>query len=157
MVAHSSLTGADLHEPKGVETASEGQVYVSDGKGSGLWKDPLSRIPSFTQYALNGKFDDVSVASSVFFIVPQKGTLTKISGVLSGALTGSDTTLTVYKNNVAQTPTLKIPFTGSGAGVKTVGSFTISVAEDDLIEIRSAGESTGPASFSTTVKFTVTT
>jgi len=34
-VAHASLTGADLHEPKGVASASSGDIYVADGAGSG--------------------------------------------------------------------------------------------------------------------------
>lgn len=34
---HSGLTGASLHEPKGVSTATANQVYVSDGTGSGAW------------------------------------------------------------------------------------------------------------------------
>lgn len=38
MVAHSSLTGADLHEPKGVATAGSNTVYVADGAGSGNWE-----------------------------------------------------------------------------------------------------------------------
>lgn len=38
MVAHSTLTGSDLHEPKGAASASTGQVYVADGSGSGSWK-----------------------------------------------------------------------------------------------------------------------
>lgn len=36
-VAHSTLTGADLHEPKGTATATSGQVYVANGSGSGAW------------------------------------------------------------------------------------------------------------------------
>lgn len=35
--AHKLLTGTDLHEPKGVAAAPAGQVYVSDGAGSGVW------------------------------------------------------------------------------------------------------------------------
>lgn len=35
---HKSLTGSDLHEPKGIEIAAPGQVYVSDGAGSGSWQ-----------------------------------------------------------------------------------------------------------------------
>lgn len=35
--AHKLLTGTDLHEPKGVAAAPSGQVYVSDGAGSGVW------------------------------------------------------------------------------------------------------------------------
>lgn len=37
MPEHKDLTGADLHEPKGVDTAAAGQVYVADGLGSGTW------------------------------------------------------------------------------------------------------------------------
>jgi microcystin-dependent protein len=31
------MTGADLHEPKGIGEASSGQVYQADGSGSGSW------------------------------------------------------------------------------------------------------------------------
>lgn len=37
-VQHKDLTGAELHEPKGVDSASGGTVYVADGSGSGLWR-----------------------------------------------------------------------------------------------------------------------
>lgn len=37
MVAHSALTGAELHEPKGVAAATAKTVYVADGAGSGSW------------------------------------------------------------------------------------------------------------------------
>lgn len=36
-VEHSALTGASLHEPKGVASATSGDVYVADGAGSGNW------------------------------------------------------------------------------------------------------------------------
>ena len=36
-IQHKLLTGADLHEPKGVASASSGQVYVANGTGSGSW------------------------------------------------------------------------------------------------------------------------
>lgn len=37
-VLHSSLTGADSHEPKGIDSASARQFYLSDGTGSGNWR-----------------------------------------------------------------------------------------------------------------------
>lgn len=37
MALHKDITGADLHEPKGVATATSGQVYQADGAGSGTW------------------------------------------------------------------------------------------------------------------------
>jgi hypothetical protein len=45
-VNHASLTGTDLHEPKGVAAAANGRTYVSDGAGSGSW----TRIAGFGQY-----------------------------------------------------------------------------------------------------------
>lgn len=38
-IAHASLTGAELHEPKGVSTATLGDVYVANGTGSGSWSN----------------------------------------------------------------------------------------------------------------------
>lgn len=38
MSLHSTITGAENHEPKGVESASSDTVYVSNGSGSGVWK-----------------------------------------------------------------------------------------------------------------------
>ena len=35
MVAHSALTGSDLHEPKGAAAASANTVYQANGSGSG--------------------------------------------------------------------------------------------------------------------------
>jgi hypothetical protein len=37
-VEHASLTGADLHEPKGAASANAGEFYKADGAGSGAWK-----------------------------------------------------------------------------------------------------------------------
>lgn len=36
-VEHSALTGSNLHEPKGVATATADTVYIADGLGSGAW------------------------------------------------------------------------------------------------------------------------
>ena len=37
MPLHANLTGSDLHEPKGVASATANKVYVSDGAASGAW------------------------------------------------------------------------------------------------------------------------
>jgi hypothetical protein len=46
MTLHSALTGAELHEPKGVAAATSGQVYVANGAGSGTWTTIDSTLPS---------------------------------------------------------------------------------------------------------------
>lgn len=38
-ILHVNIPDADRHEPKGVSTATAGQVYVADGAASGSWKD----------------------------------------------------------------------------------------------------------------------
>lgn len=37
-IEHNLLTGSEIHEPKGADSADEDQFYVSDGAGSGSWK-----------------------------------------------------------------------------------------------------------------------
>lgn len=39
-IQHSLLGNAELHEPKGVATASSNETYVADGTGSGAWAEP---------------------------------------------------------------------------------------------------------------------
>ena len=35
---HNTITDPEIHEPKGASSASAGQVYISDGAGSGDWR-----------------------------------------------------------------------------------------------------------------------
>ena len=39
MSIHSQLTGANVHQPKGAESANNGQVIKADGTGSTSWVD----------------------------------------------------------------------------------------------------------------------
>lgn len=43
-VQHSSLTDPNIHEPKGISSASANQLYLSSGSGSGTWTN-ASRFP----------------------------------------------------------------------------------------------------------------
>lgn len=36
-IQHSAIPDGQRHEPKGISTATSGQVYVADGSGSGTW------------------------------------------------------------------------------------------------------------------------
>lgn len=40
-IQHKNITEADLHEPKGVSTASSGTVYKANGAGTGAWSYPI--------------------------------------------------------------------------------------------------------------------
>jgi len=155
---HRNLTGDSLHEPKGVESATAGQVYVANGTGSGAWQDRLSGINNLNTLGLSGRIDSISDVSSAFFVAPQKANLTKIYGVLSAAITTANSIITIYKNNIAQTPTLTVPFTGSGPGVSQSFAITpnIAVNEGDVLELRSDGGATGNAVYSLALKLTAT-
>ena len=40
-IEHKNILEANLHEPKGVSTATSGKSYVTDGAGSGTFKTPI--------------------------------------------------------------------------------------------------------------------
>jgi hypothetical protein len=108
MPLHSALTGADLHEPKGVAAAAAGKVYLSDGLGSGSWVVP--------PYTLTTRLDDVSTASTVYIPIPFAGTVTKVVTVLEGSLTTANATVTVKNAAGSSMGTLTITQSGSAAG-----------------------------------------
>jgi len=62
-VEHSALTGSDLHEPKGVASATANQVYVADGAASGAWEDVLPQVAIY-QYQETDGTDGDSYATS---------------------------------------------------------------------------------------------
>lgn len=95
-VQHSTLTGADLHEPKGVAAASAGKVYVSNGAGSGAWTT-LTRYGEL--YITSGATaQNLSAASAYARLDP--GTEWQ-SGISSGiTLTPADGTFTVVETGV---------------------------------------------------------
>jgi hypothetical protein len=57
-VEHSTLGAGEIHEPKGVTSASSGQVYIADGANSGNWRE--------TEYYVGGYigFDKATPAYS---------------------------------------------------------------------------------------------
>jgi hypothetical protein len=56
-VEHSSLTGSDLHESKGVAAAANNRVYVTNGAGSGSFQQvPAAAIASAGVLVFQGQF-----------------------------------------------------------------------------------------------------
>jgi hypothetical protein len=67
-VSHASLTGANLHEPKGVASATINKVYVSDGNGSGTWqKLSPPQLAGFTTNGAAGQVVTVDGAGNFVF------------------------------------------------------------------------------------------
>lgn len=137
--AHSTLTGADLHEPKGVAAANADEIYIANGSGSGTWTSGDNNI------YLQLELDDVSSASSTWLPSPCTGTITKIQTILHGAIAGSDAAITSELNGVAVTGgALTITQSGSAAGDidTTSPSNNRTLAVGTKIEIITNGGST---------------
>lgn len=51
-IEHASIDDPNIHEPKGISTATADQIYVSDGAGSGDWTD-VSDVLAAAGYTMN--------------------------------------------------------------------------------------------------------
>lgn len=138
MVAHASLTGAELHEPKGIEGAVDRQVYIADGAGSGAWEAPTASdiqvVDSsnfFTatnveevleelygrEFYFYDRIADVSTPSFVLIPILENSVVNSIRFVLGGAITTADSTLTITRGgDGASLGTRVIAFSGSAEG-----------------------------------------
>ena len=163
-VNHKDLTGASLHEPKGVAAASAHTVYVANGSGSGTWekvdKDSIntSSIKNNNFIPLTFEFEDISTARSAWLVCPLAGDIQKIWSVIDGAITSVDCVFTFEICGTAVTGgTLTIAYSGSGAG--TIDSATPSGANTltagQAIEIISNGASSGTRSATLTFEIDV--
>ena len=150
-VEHSTLTGSDLHEPKGTAAANTGQVYIANGSGSGTWTAHHNRC------VLTTRIDDISTSSSAWVVTPIAGTISKIYSVTSGATTGGTALLTAEIAGVAVTNgVLTVLVSGSAAGIVDVAtpSAANTVTAGSAIEIVTDGGSTNTVSAVITFEIT---
>lgn len=158
MSQHKDLTGTDLHEPKGIEGAAAGTVYVADGAGSGDWTNPLDDVINLNEYELSGVIDDLSTPNSAFYIrVPKASTLTSLHCVESAAITGTDSVVSLYRDGVLLGQSLTVPVAGSGDGVKLTLNLgpTYAFTAGQVLKVVTDGASTGAMPFYFTASFTV--
>lgn len=138
-VQHSSLTGADLHEPKGVATAAAGTVYVANGAGSGTWQDAaaaditvadtggyftgtnvedvLAELHESDEHLLS-HFDDISNPSTLLIPTTHGCVVEQIDFILTAAITTADSTVTVTRSDGAAMGSQVIAFSGSAEGTR---------------------------------------
>lgn len=129
MSAHSTLTGTDLHEPKGAATAASGQVYVADGAGSGAWTAPKT-----SYIVLQGVWTDISTAQTIYLPVPAAGTIKKIYVTLDAAINTADSNLTFAING---TPITSSAITASQSGSAAGTTFS---STPSALNVPSAGQ-----------------
>lgn len=129
MASHASLTGANLHEPKGVASASANTVYVANGSGSGTWQTLTTssiNVGSFlnvNKYKCTVQMDDVSTADFILVPVPSAATLTKCTVIINNAITSADAILT-FTNSTGPVTVGTLTLTNSGSAEGTRYTFT---------------------------------
>lgn len=163
-IAHSALTGADLHEPKGAAAASINTHYKSNGAGSGTWAKLVaaevdtSSIFSMNTVYLTTSFTDVSTAEIVYLVVPFTGTLTNVYTALQLAITGADSIVTVKNNAGSSAGTITVAFSGSAPGdIDTLApSVNNTFTSGQIMTITTDGASSTASRLFVTLKFTIT-
>lgn len=96
---HKNLTGSDLHEPKGADTATAGKVYVSDGAGSGVWTT-ASDIITNTAFTTGDAKLTHKVTADTSWIMWSDGTIGDASsGATIRANADTSALFTLYWNN----------------------------------------------------------
>jgi microcystin-dependent protein len=133
-IEHANLTGSALHEPKGVENATLGQVYVADGNGSGNW----SALSAVNPVGFVGDFAG-SVAPTGWLMcfgqAVSRTTYAQLYGVIGtayGAGDGSTTfnvpdlrgMVTAGKDNMGGSTRGMLTPNGMGVVATTLGNFS---------------------------------
>lgn len=92
-IQHNTITDPDIHEPKGIATATVGKVYTANGSGSGTWAYPPGK-PHAEIYITSGSTTHTLAGSSAYTILNPSGewtasgnedilTVTPASGVIT--------------------------------------------------------------------------
>lgn len=111
---HKNITEADLHEPKGVSTATVNQTYVATGAGTGIWKEKVKVYTAVLSPALVAAnttaeqtftFTEVTTSDTVAGI--SKPTAQAGLGIVGWRITAADTIGITFSNNTGSgiTPT----------------------------------------------------
>lgn len=163
MAEHNTLTGANLHENKGVSTATDNTV-ASATSGATVWrKINSSMLDTSSVFGVNKEYiqvelDDVSTASTAYAVVPFSGTLSQVYSVLHAAITGADSTVSILNHAGLSAGTLTVSFSGSAAGdidsLTPASNNTFTAGQK--IGVSTDGLSSTAARLSVTLVFTVT-
>lgn len=74
MALHATLPDSQLHEPKGVASATAGKVYVADGSGSGTWQ-VLTHTSAPVYSVVNRSYAETATYSSTTSAIPYDDTI----------------------------------------------------------------------------------
>lgn len=140
-VTHASLTGASLHEPKGIESALSGQVYVANGASTGAWT-------SIDSTAFTGVVSDFLAMTAPSGWLELDGstisttTYANLFGVMSLSQSGTRTNGSAIVTSLGSTSTIKAGYYVFGTGI-TSGTTVLSVDSSSQITMSANAGSSG--------------
>lgn len=142
MVAHATLTGSELHECKGADSAAANTVRVSNGSGSGTWQK-ITQTFAFlmTNFTLP--------SGTIYLPLEQNKTISSVHLIVNNTVAGT-LTATIKKNS-STIGTISVASTTAG----TTGSSSpaTSLTTSDTFSIVFTG--TSASSFTILVSFTL--
>lgn len=144
-IAHASLTGSELHEPKGADSASLGTVYVSNGAGSGSWQsvgtsaftgmiaDFAAPVPPAGWLELDGSVLSTSTYSGLF-------------AVMSMTSSGTRTNGSAVVTSIPSTSNFRVGYYIFGTGI-AAGTTILSIDSASQVTLSATAGSSGTSSF----------
>lgn len=144
-VSHASLTGSELHEPKGAASAALGTVYVANGAGSGNWQ-------SVSTSAFTGMVADFAapVAPTGWLeldgSVISTATYGALFAVMSITSSGTRTNGVASVTSIPSTTNFKAGYYIFGTGI-AAGTTILSVDSPTAITLSGNASSSGTSSF----------
>lgn len=110
-IQHSAIPDGQRHEPKGISTASSGQVYVASGTGSGAWATPKS-IVKFTPTITAASIPASSTSEQTFTVTGVLAT-DELVGVIKPT---HQTTLGIVNSRIVANNQIAITYMHIGGG-----------------------------------------
>lgn len=150
-VPHNSLSGADLHEPKGVAGALSGQVYKANGGGSGSW--------DYATETLNvGTISTESTGNFTLTPIAQSARITNVVFVLHDAPTSSgsaDVVVHLKTSSGLTVASAAFPVASSDKGSIVAVPVNTSVVAGSFLELGVSAQSTNTINCSASIAMEV--
>jgi hypothetical protein len=156
MAAHSTLTGADLHECKGTDAAAANTVRVANGSGSATWqKLTADSINTSNIKNVNKQWDTLLMKSptdpvdTVYFPLEQNKTLATVKVIVNNTVAGNLTVAVKKNGSTVASGTISSTTEGSTSDITVNTAFTTS----DTLSLTFSGTTT--SSFSILLSYTL--
>jgi hypothetical protein len=138
MVEHVDIPDGEIHEPKGISTATDGQTYVADGAGSGTWKTQGSPLFGDMDFTLNTAPTNITAVSATpgapGFVLVTGATLTTPGPLFSQGVVDTISFENTGNNELLRVPqagiyeiSYSIAFSGGGGGGGNIYRFNVAI------------------------------